>query len=180
MMLSRWFDASPRRATPKGHNLHHLHSTASRGSPTATPLRARGAHKIIIRARAQLDHSRSKLAWHGLHPKLGRRGRWARHEVPPIVRVPGHRATLNLGGTGVDVAGLTDPRGRPAKTVLRPCLAWSSPVVRQAIIDLLIRRLRESSLSRSPQLSERSVGYDRAEAAGCRRLLAKEPLEALG
>src|ERR1019366_2348306 len=29
----RWFDASPRRATPKGHNLHHLHSTASR-SPT--------------------------------------------------------------------------------------------------------------------------------------------------
>jgi hypothetical protein len=25
----RWFDASPRRATPKGQNLHHLHSTAS-------------------------------------------------------------------------------------------------------------------------------------------------------
>jgi hypothetical protein len=43
----RWFDASPRRATPKGHSLHHLHSTASRGSPTATPLRARGAHKIM-------------------------------------------------------------------------------------------------------------------------------------
>src|SRR3954447_11331846 len=29
----RWFDASPRRATPKGHDLHHLHSTTS-GSPT--------------------------------------------------------------------------------------------------------------------------------------------------
>jgi len=25
-------------------------------------------------------------AWHGLHPKLGRRGRWAHHEVPLIVR----------------------------------------------------------------------------------------------
>jgi putative transposase len=30
----RWFDASPHRATPKGHNLHHLHSTASRNLPT--------------------------------------------------------------------------------------------------------------------------------------------------
>src|SRR5437763_4304780 len=29
----RWFDASPRRATPKGHDLHHPHSTTS-GSPT--------------------------------------------------------------------------------------------------------------------------------------------------
>src|SRR3954451_7465517 len=28
----RWFDASPRRATPKGHDLHHLHSTASGSS----------------------------------------------------------------------------------------------------------------------------------------------------
>jgi hypothetical protein len=29
-MLFVCFDASPGRATPKGHNLHHLHSTASR------------------------------------------------------------------------------------------------------------------------------------------------------
>jgi hypothetical protein len=33
----RRFDASPRRATPKGHNLHHLHSTASNESAIATP-----------------------------------------------------------------------------------------------------------------------------------------------
>jgi hypothetical protein len=33
----RRFDASPRRATPKGHNLHHLHSTASKESAIATP-----------------------------------------------------------------------------------------------------------------------------------------------
>src|SRR5207249_4504646 len=33
----RRFDASPRRAAPKGHNLHHLHSTAHQeGRPTHT------------------------------------------------------------------------------------------------------------------------------------------------
>ena len=56
----RWFDASPRRAAPKGHNLHHLHSTASRGSPTTTPLRARGAHKIEHRLFSQIT-----LNWRG-------------------------------------------------------------------------------------------------------------------
>ena len=45
----RRFDVSPRRATPKGHNLHHLHSTASRRPPyIRTPLRAHGAPKQII------------------------------------------------------------------------------------------------------------------------------------
>ena len=44
----RRFDVSPRRATPKGHNLHHLHSTASRRPPyIRTPLRAHGAPKLI-------------------------------------------------------------------------------------------------------------------------------------
>jgi hypothetical protein len=40
-------DAYPRRATPKGHNLHHLHITASRRTtyPTHPPLRARGARQ---------------------------------------------------------------------------------------------------------------------------------------
>ena len=39
----KWFDASPRRATPKGHNLHHLHSTAS-GNALQTPPFALVAH----------------------------------------------------------------------------------------------------------------------------------------
>jgi len=57
----RRFDASPRRATPKGHNLHHLHSTASE-SPTytATPLRARGAHRIEHRLFSQIT-----MNWRG-------------------------------------------------------------------------------------------------------------------
>jgi hypothetical protein len=43
----RWFDVSPRRATPKGHNLHHPHSTTSRTLPTSQtgPLRVRGTPK---------------------------------------------------------------------------------------------------------------------------------------
>ena len=44
----RRFDVSPRRATPKGHNLHHLHSTASRRPPyIGSPFRAHGAPKPI-------------------------------------------------------------------------------------------------------------------------------------
>ncbi|MFD5514253.1 MFS transporter, partial [Streptomyces sp. NPDC127051] len=39
----RWFGASLRRATPKGQNLHHPCSTASRTRPTSTPLRVQRA-----------------------------------------------------------------------------------------------------------------------------------------
>ncbi len=48
------------------------------------------------------------LAWHGLHPKLGRRGRWARHEVPPIVRGTVIR---------VEVEHLPKPTARAKKTL---------------------------------------------------------------
>ncbi len=40
----RRFDVSPRRATPKGHNLHHLHSTALRRPPYIELLSALMAH----------------------------------------------------------------------------------------------------------------------------------------
>src|SRR6266542_1763666 len=41
----RRFDATPRRATPKGDNLHHLHSTASRRTTYPhIPLSALMAH----------------------------------------------------------------------------------------------------------------------------------------
>jgi len=43
----RWFDASPRKATPKGQNLHLLHSTESNEIPTYIDLTflVRGALK---------------------------------------------------------------------------------------------------------------------------------------
>jgi len=47
-------------------------------------------------------------AWHRLHPKLARRGRWAHHEIPPIVR-----------GTiiRVEVEHLPKPTARAKKTL---------------------------------------------------------------
>jgi hypothetical protein len=47
-------------------------------------------------------------AWHGLHPKLGRRGRWAHHEVTPIV--PGTVIR-------VEVEHLPKPTARAKKTL---------------------------------------------------------------
>jgi hypothetical protein len=47
-------------------------------------------------------------AWHGLHPKLGRRGRWAHHEVAPIVRGTVIR---------VEVEHLPKPTARAKKTL---------------------------------------------------------------
>jgi hypothetical protein len=54
-------------------------------------------------------------AWAGLHPKLGRRGRWADHDPAPIV-----------AGTviRVDVEHLPRPAGRAVKTLW---LWWSGP-----------------------------------------------------
>jgi DDE superfamily endonuclease len=53
-------------------------------------------------------------AWSGLHPKLGRRGRWAAAVVPPVVR-----------GTviGVQVSRLPKPSG-PVKVLW---LWWAGP-----------------------------------------------------
>jgi hypothetical protein len=47
-------------------------------------------------------------AWHGLHPKLGRRGHWAQHDQPPIVRGTVVR---------VDVEHLPKPTSRTKKTL---------------------------------------------------------------
>ncbi|HEY5179522.1 MAG TPA: NF041680 family putative transposase [Dermatophilaceae bacterium] len=47
-------------------------------------------------------------AWHGLHPKLGRRGRWTDRDQPPIVR-----GTL----IRVDVEHLPKPTSRTKKTL---------------------------------------------------------------
>src|SRR3954447_18986756 len=41
------FDTSPRRAMPKGHNLHLPHSITSSWPPTATPLCVRGTRLFI-------------------------------------------------------------------------------------------------------------------------------------
>jgi len=47
-------------------------------------------------------------AWHGLHPKLGRRGHWADHDQPPIIRGTVVR---------VDVEHLPKPTSRTKKTL---------------------------------------------------------------
>ncbi|MGH8899136.1 MAG: transposase [Egibacteraceae bacterium] len=54
-------------------------------------------------------------AWHGLHPKLSRRGRWADHDAAPIVRGSVIR---------VEVGRLPKPTGRAVKTLW---LWWSGP-----------------------------------------------------
>jgi hypothetical protein len=54
-------------------------------------------------------------AWHGLHPKLHGRGRWAGGDVPPIVRGTVIR---------VEVEHLPKPTGRAVKTLW---LWWSGP-----------------------------------------------------
>ena len=57
----------------------------------------------------------SVQAWHGLHPKLHRRGRWAGAELPPIVRGSVIR---------VEVEHLPKPTGQAVKTLW---LWWSGP-----------------------------------------------------
>jgi hypothetical protein len=54
-------------------------------------------------------------AWHGLHPKLYRRGHWAHHPVPPIV----HGTVIR-----VEVEHLPKPTARAKKTLW---LWWSGP-----------------------------------------------------
>jgi hypothetical protein len=54
-------------------------------------------------------------AWHGLHPKLGRRGHWSDHDTIPIVRVSVIR---------VEVEHLPKPTSRTKKTLW---LTWSGP-----------------------------------------------------
>lgn len=54
-------------------------------------------------------------AWSGLHPKLHRRGRWADHDLPPIVRGTVIR---------VEVEHLPKPTARTTKTLW---LWWSGP-----------------------------------------------------
>ncbi len=98
----RWFDASPRRATPKGHSLHHLHSTASARSPTATSFCVRGTPKITgprghggIPSRGGLRHHRSS--------------RTTLHLRRPMRRKPAHDIGLELADVQAPRdAGLTD------------------------------------------------------------------------
>ncbi|HVB90616.1 MAG TPA: NF041680 family putative transposase [Acidimicrobiales bacterium] len=54
-------------------------------------------------------------AWHGLHPRLGRRAHWAGFDAPPIVKGSVIR---------VDVAHLPKPTSRSKKTLW---LFWSGP-----------------------------------------------------
>jgi len=53
------FDASPRTATPKGHNPHHLHSTASRRTTyPRIPLSALMAHNGLSTVDSRMLHVR--------------------------------------------------------------------------------------------------------------------------
>jgi hypothetical protein len=57
-------------------------------------------------------------AWGGLHPEMGRRGRWANTDAPPIVRGSVIR---------VEVGAFAKPTGRAVKTLW---LWWSGPAPR--------------------------------------------------
>ena len=52
------------------------------GSPIPTP----GPPPDVESTTTDLRYGTVKVsAWHGLHPRLGCRGHWAEHDIPPIV-----------------------------------------------------------------------------------------------
>lgn len=85
-------------------------------------------------------------AWHGLHPKLGRRGRWASHDAPPIVRGCVIR---------VQVEHLPKPAGGALKTLW---LWWSGPGVPD--LDVCWRAyLRRFDIEHTYRFAKNTLGW---------------------
>lgn len=85
-------------------------------------------------------------AWHGLHPKLHGRGRWAGHDVPPIV-----------AGTviRVQVEHLPKPTGRALKTLW---LWWSGPS--EPDLDICWRAyLRRFDIEHTYRFAKNTLGW---------------------
>jgi hypothetical protein len=85
-------------------------------------------------------------AWSGLHPKLGRRGHWADHDRPPIVRGTVIR---------VDVEHLPKPTARTKKTLW---LWWSGPGVPD--LDVCWRAyLRRFDIEHTYRFAKNTLGW---------------------
>lgn len=85
-------------------------------------------------------------AWHGLHPKLHRRGRWADHDQPPIVRGTVIR---------VEVEHLPKPTARATKTLW---LWWSGPHVPD--LDVCWRAyLRRFDIEHTFRFAKNTLGW---------------------
>jgi hypothetical protein len=83
-------------------------------------------------------------AWHDLHPKLGRRGHWAGHDKPPIVRGTVIR---------VQVEHLPKPTGRALKTLW----LWAAGAVD---LDLAWRAyLRRFDIEHSFRFAKNTLGW---------------------
>lgn len=85
-------------------------------------------------------------AWHDLHPKLGRRGHWAGHDNPPIVRGTVIR---------VQVEHLPKPTGRALKTLW----LWAAGAT-PADLDLAWRAyLRRFDIEHSFRFTKNTLGW---------------------
>jgi DDE superfamily endonuclease len=85
-------------------------------------------------------------AWHGVHPKLAGRGRWADHDDPPIVRGTVIR---------VQVEHLPKPTARATKTLW---LWWSGPAAPD--LDLCWRAyLRRFDIEHTYRFAKNTLGW---------------------
>lgn len=85
-------------------------------------------------------------AWHDLHPKLARRGRWTAHPAPPIVKGSVIR---------VDVEHLPKPTARTKKTLW---LFWSGPATPD--LDLCWRAyLRRFDIEHTFRFAKNTLGW---------------------
>lgn len=85
-------------------------------------------------------------AWHGLHPKLAGRGRWANHPAPPIVKGSVIR---------VEVEHLPKPTARTKKTLW---LFWSGPDTPD--LDLCWRAyLRRFDIEHTFRFAKNTLGW---------------------
>ena len=106
----RWFDASPRRATPKGHNLHHLHSTASRRPPYIGLLSALMAHPNPQKAPTSptASHDTPRAAT----PARRIPGLLQQHSPPPSTATPHTHRSVQRPAQGL-AHRLPDPAALP-------------------------------------------------------------------
>jgi hypothetical protein len=85
-------------------------------------------------------------AWHGLHPRLGRRGRWATYDQAPIIRGTVIR---------VEVEHLPKPTARAKKTLW---LWWSGPGTPD--LDLCFRAyLRRFDIEHTYRFAKNTLGW---------------------
>ena len=109
-------DPAPREPGSRGRPRRHGERFGCADDPNSWP--EPDQQLIAEHARYSTVHVQ---AWHGLHPQLAGRGRWAQHDKPPIVS-----GTVNRG----QVQHLPKPTARATKTLW----LWASGP--QGILDI--------------------------------------------